>query len=51
MTYQFEWLMEKGTSTETQQSNTQKWKKGAQMAVESSIKALREMVQDGRIKA
>lgn len=51
MTYQFEWLMEKGTSAETQEANIKKWKAMSQTAVESSIDALRAMVQDGRIKA
>lgn len=51
MTYQFEWLMAQDTPTETQASNITKWKKMSQMAVEKSIDAVREMVQDGRIKA
>lgn len=50
MTYQFEWLMDKATPVETQQANKEKWKKMSQLAVESSIKAIRDMVNDGRIK-
>lgn len=51
MTYQFEWFMPKDTPVEKQQENTEKWKKMSEMAVASSIDALRAMVQDGRIKA
>ncbi|KAK5072244.1 hypothetical protein LTR70_010531 [Exophiala xenobiotica] len=51
LTYQFEWLMPKDTPEETQKENTEKWTKMSKMAVEGSIKAMREMVSDGRIKA
>lgn len=51
MTYQFEWLMDESTPPETQKENKQKWEKMAHMAVDSSIVAIRKMVEDGRIKS
>lgn len=51
LTYQFEWLMPKDTPVEQQKENIDKWTKMSQTAVEGSIKAMREMVSDGRIKA
>lgn len=43
--------MAKDTPLETQQENTQKWKKMAAGAVGSSIDKIRSMVQDGTIKS
>lgn len=41
--------MEKDTPVETQKENVKKWKAMSKVAVESSIKAIREMVHDGKI--
>lgn len=43
--------MPKDTPEEKQKENTEKWTKMSKMAVEGSIKAMREMVSDGRIEA
>ena len=51
MTYQFEWMMEKDTPLEVQEEKTKTWKKMSQGAVDSSIAAIRKMVEDGKITA
>lgn len=51
MTYQFEWLLEKDASLETQNAFKQKWQKMAEGAVDSSIVAIRDMVNDNRIES
>lgn len=49
LTYEFEWFMPKDTPLEKQQENTEKWKKMASGAVNSSIDKIRSMVQEGKI--
>lgn len=51
LTYQFDWLMPQDTPEEKQKENIEKWTQMSQKAVEGSIKAMRQMVSDGRIKA
>ena len=48
MTYSFEWL-HPGSDEKEMQEFKQKERKMAQMAVESTIQIMREMVKDGRI--
>ena len=51
MTYQFEWMMQKDTPLEVQEEKTKTWKKMSQGAVDSSIAAIRKMVEEGKITA
>lgn len=43
------WLMDPAITAEAKQSNVDKWQAMSKFAVENSIKAIREMVADGRI--
>ena len=51
LTYQFDWNLSGDQDAEAQKATIQKWKTMSKTAIEGSLKAMRELVGDGTIKA